>query len=125
MSIWPRSTPCRAQVGSAWCRLCHDSPKDRIANGQKLADLSRAANGRSPIMWQIELIDHVTWCSTATRTRPAQNSAVTAPHSDHEIRPPSRVGAARLIVAHTMNESLTLRMSESATRSGANRAALV
>ena len=27
MSTWPRSTPCRAQVGSAWCRLCHDSPK--------------------------------------------------------------------------------------------------
>ena len=41
MSIWPRRTPCRAQVGSAWCRLCQVSPKDRIASGQKLAARSR------------------------------------------------------------------------------------
>ena len=45
---------------------------ERNASGQKFADLSRAANGRSPIMWQIELTDQVTWCSTAMRTRPAQ-----------------------------------------------------
>ena len=70
MSTWPRCTPWRAQVGSAWCRLCHDSPKDRTASGQTLREWSRAANGASPIMWQIELIDHVTWCSSATRTRP-------------------------------------------------------
>src|SRR5690606_30524133 len=44
ISICPRLPPCRAEVGSAWCRLCHDSPKDRIASGQKFADLSRAAN---------------------------------------------------------------------------------
>jgi hypothetical protein len=50
MSIWPRSTPCRADVGSAWCRLCQDSPADRIAIGQKFAALSREANGRLPIM---------------------------------------------------------------------------
>ena len=45
MSIWPGSTPWRALVGSAWCRLCHDSPMLSTASGQKLADLSREANG--------------------------------------------------------------------------------
>src|SRR3954467_10064316 len=53
MSIWPRSTPWRAQVGSAWCRLCQDSPALRIASGQKLVERSRAANGREPMVWQM------------------------------------------------------------------------
>jgi hypothetical protein len=39
MSIWPGCTPWRAQVGSAWCRLCQDSPMDRIASGQTLVAL--------------------------------------------------------------------------------------
>src|SRR3954465_13375523 len=72
VSSWPFSTPCRAAVGSAWCMLGQLSPKLRIASGQKLALLSRAAKGRSPIMWQIELIDQVTWCSRKIRTREAQ-----------------------------------------------------
>ena len=81
MSIWPRSTPCRAQVGSAWCRLCHDSPPLRIASGQKFVARSRPGEtkGRLPTTWQTELIDHVTWCSSATRTRPAQKNADQAP----------------------------------------------
>ena len=66
---WSRSgraaTPCRAQVGSAWCRLCQDSPIDSIASHQTLPARSRVANGRSPRAWQIELIDQVTWCSSA------------------------------------------------------------
>src|SRR4051794_796073 len=85
MSIWPGSTPCRAQVGSAWWELCQDSPIDRMASGQKFAALSRLAKGRAPIMWQIELIDQVTWCRNDTRTRPAQKNAVTAPHHDQVI----------------------------------------
>jgi hypothetical protein len=48
---------------------------DAMASGQKFAERSRALNGRSPIRWQIELTDQVTWCSTATRTRPAQKNA--------------------------------------------------
>src|SRR5690606_8219772 len=94
MSICQRPTPCRADVGSAWCRLCHDSPIDRIASGQKFADLSRALYGRSPMMWQIELIDHVTWCTTATRTRLPQKNAVSAPHHDQVTRPPMTAGAS-------------------------------
>ena len=47
-----------------------------IASHHTFADLSRDTNGRSPIVWQIELIDQVTWCSSATRTRDAQKNAV-------------------------------------------------
>ncbi len=35
---------------------------DSRASGQKLADLSRLVKGRSPIMWQMEFTDQVTWC---------------------------------------------------------------
>src|SRR5947208_1677751 len=45
-SSWPLSTPWRAAVGSAWCRLCQDSPIDGIASHATLPDLSRALNGR-------------------------------------------------------------------------------
>src|SRR3954451_11907907 len=81
-SSWPRSTPCRAQVGSAWCRLCQDSPIEGIASHQTFADLSRATNGRSPMVWQIELIDQVTWWSKEMRTSEAQKNPVTAPCHD-------------------------------------------
>src|SRR5579862_673195 len=78
-SSWPRSAPCRAQVGSAWCRLCQDSPNDAIAIQETLRDLSRTSNSSLPNVWQIELIAQVTWCSSATRTRVAQKNAVSAP----------------------------------------------
>jgi len=58
-SSWPRPTPWRAQVGSAWCKLCQDSPSDVIASGQKFVDWSRRVQGRSPTIRQIELIDQV------------------------------------------------------------------
>src|SRR2546421_11856905 len=93
MSIWPGFTPCRAHVGSAWCRLCHDSPMLRIAIGQKFADLSRVVNGRSPTRWHTEFTDHVTWCRNVTLTRLAQKNAVTAPHHDQVSRPPITAGA--------------------------------
>src|SRR2546425_1213347 len=82
MSIWPLSTPCLAQVGSAWCRLCQDSPKDRIASQETFLDLSLTSNSSLPKVWQIELIDQVTWCRKAIRTRLAQKNAVTAPCQD-------------------------------------------
>ena len=125
MSIWPRCTPCRAQVGSAWCRLCQDSPPDRIASGQKFAALSREVNGRSPSMWQIELVDQVTWCSTAMRTRPAQKNAVNAPHHDRVTRPPMTPGRNSEMIVVSQNRPLTRTMSLSASRSGAKRCLLV
>jgi hypothetical protein len=119
MSIWPRSTPCRAQVGSAWCRLCHDSPALRIASGQKLVARSRETKGRSPTTWQTELIDQVTWCSSATRTSPAQKNAVQAPVQLAVTRPPMTAGSARLRKAHRMNSRLVRRSAVSLSRSGA------
>src|SRR5258708_254732 len=96
MSTWPRSTPWRADVGSAWCRLCQLSPKLRIASGQKFAALSplRSSNGRSPTTWQIELIDQVMWCRNDTRTRPAQKNAHSAPDHDQVMSPPSAAGVS-------------------------------
>src|SRR5689334_9867529 len=94
MSTWPRRTPCRAQVGSAWCRLCQDSPPDGIASHQTFADLSRETNGRLPIAWQIELIDQVTWCSSPTRTSEPQKNAVSAPCQDQVISPPRAAGSS-------------------------------
>src|SRR5262249_40384258 len=82
-------------------------------------------NGRSPIMWQMELVDHVTWCSTATRTNPAQKNAVSAPHQDQVINPPSTAGSTKVTVVHSTNIPLIRTMSLSANRSGANRSLLV
>src|SRR5256885_606195 len=44
VSISPRWTPCRADVGSAWRRLCHDSPIEGMASHQTLTDRSRVLN---------------------------------------------------------------------------------
>jgi len=125
MSICPRSTPCRAIDGSAWWELCHDSPKLRIASGQKFADLSLAANGRSPIAWQIELIDQVTWCSRPTRTRLAQKNADSAPAQDIVISPPSTAGSPKLTSTSSGNTFSIRTIALSCSRSGVNRFWLV
>src|SRR3954451_2387284 len=119
VSSCPLSTPCRAQVGSEWCRLCHDSPWLRIASHHTLPDLSRLLNGRSPIVWQIELIDQVTWCSSAMRTRLAQKNAVSAPEIDQDQRPPMTAGARSETATSSGNIRDTLTMSLSLSRSGA------
>ena len=41
-----------------------------MASGQKFVERSRTVHGRVPIMWQIELTDQVTWCSTADADQP-------------------------------------------------------
>src|ERR1700754_2684903 len=119
-SIWPRSTPCRADVGSAWCRLCQDPPHDRTASHHTLPERSRDLNGRLPTAWQIELIDHVTWCSRATRTRDPQKKAVKEPIQDIVTRPPTSGGIASETTVHSANCRETARMAESLMRSGAN-----
>src|SRR5918999_829112 len=121
VSSWPRRTPCRAQVGSAWWRLCHDSPIDGIASQQTLPDLSRLLKGRLPTVWQIELIDQVTWCSIATRTRLAQKNAVSAPCHDMVQRPPAIGGTSRDTATHNGNWREIRTMSRSLSRSGAYR----
>src|SRR6266705_5569715 len=96
MSIWPLSTPCLAQVGSAWCRLCQDSPKDRIASQETFLDLSLTSNSSLPKVRQIKLIDQVTWCRKETRTRLAQKNVISAPFHDIVHRPPARAGSSRV-----------------------------
>src|SRR5580693_5419204 len=120
MSIWCLSTPWRAQVGSAWCRLCQDSPKLRIASQLTLRDLSRTSNSSLPKVWQIELIDQVTWCRNATRTRLAQKNAMTAPCQDHVHRPPIRAGSSSETATSQGNHREILTMSSSASQSGQN-----
>src|SRR6266566_8094402 len=93
-STWPLSAPCRAQVGSAWCRLCQDSPNEATASQATLRDLSRTSKDSCPNVWQTELIDQVTWCSSATRTRLAQKNAVSAPASDIDHSPPISAGSS-------------------------------
>src|SRR5215475_78833 len=119
VSTWPFRTPWRAQVGSEWCRLCQDSPWLRIASHQTLPDLSRLLNGRAPIVWQIELIDQVTWCSSAIRTSEAQKNAVSAPVIDQDHNPPMTAGASSETTTRYRNSRDTLTTSLSLSRSGA------
>src|SRR4051812_26261117 len=118
-SIWPRSAPCRAQVGSAWCRLCQDSPNDRMASHHTLRDWSREPNCLRPNTWHTELIDQVTWCSSDTRTRLAQKKALSAPAGDQVTRPPIRPGSVIEVATSQEKASCTLRTARSAIKSGA------
>src|SRR5215469_710485 len=120
VSICPRSAPCRAQVGSEWCRLCQASPKDGIASQLTFRDLSLTSNSSLPKVWQMELIDHVTWCRNATRTRLAQKKAVTAPCQDQAHRPPISAGASSDAATSAPKDWCTLTILLSARRSGQN-----
>ena len=75
VSSWPRSTPCRASVGNAWCALCHDSPIDSAAIGGEVRALVGGTEGARP--------DGV-----AQRVR-APRDVVEQPHAD-EARPQER-----------------------------------
>src|ERR1700751_3372151 len=119
-SSWPFSAPCRAHVGSAWCRLGQDSPNDAMASHETLRDLSRTSNSSLPNVWQMELIDQVTWCSSATRTRLAQKKAVSAPWMDIPHSPPIRAGSRSETATSAGNKRSTRRIRRSASRSGEN-----
>src|SRR5271165_3572628 len=119
-SSWPFSAPCRAQVGSAWCRLCQDSPKDAIASQDTFRDLSRTSNSSLPKVWQMELIDQVTWCSSAMRTRVAQKKAVSAPCQDIPHRKPMSAGSNSVTATSPGNHASTALIRLSASRSGEN-----
>src|SRR6202044_18285 len=122
MSIWPLSAPCRAQVGSEWCRLCQDSPNEGMASQATLRDLSRTSKSSLPNVWQTELIDQVTWCSRQIRTRLAQKNAVSAPAMDIDQSPPISAGRSRDTATRPGNQRETRLTSLSARRSGQNLA---
>src|SRR5438270_2018314 len=92
---------------------------DGIASHHTFADLSRERNGRSPSVWQIELIDQVTWCRRLTRTREAQKNAVTAPCQDQVTSPPATAGPSSETSTQTGNRREIRTMSRSFIRSGA------
>src|SRR5215470_757429 len=119
-SIWPFSAPWRAQVGSAWCRLCQDSPNDGMASQATFRDLSLTSKSSWPNVWHTELIDQVTWCSRQTRTKVAQKKAVSAPCHDSDHRPPIMAGPSSETAAQAGNVFDTRRMVRSASRSGQN-----
>src|SRR5579875_1912841 len=68
----------------------------------------------------MELIDHVTWCRKAIRTRLAQKKAVSAPCHDHDQRPPIAAGASSETSTSPQKPLEMRRMSESASQSGQN-----
>src|SRR5262249_57139154 len=119
-SICPSSAPWRAQVGSEWCRLCQDSPKEGMASQATFRDLSRTSKSSWPKVWQTELMDQVTWCSRQIRTRLAQKNAVRAPASDIDHRPPITAGATSDTAAHSGKALETRRRLVSASRAGRN-----
>src|ERR1035437_2847250 len=121
MSICPLRAPWRAQVGSEWCRLSHDSPKDGIASHATFRDLSRTSKSSLPKVWQTELMDQGVWCTRQIRTRLAQKNAVTAPCQDIDHRPPIRAGASSVTATSPGNHRETARISASASRSGQKR----
>src|SRR3954452_24208664 len=82
MSTSHHFRPCLADRGNAWWLWCQDSPKDGSASQKTLVEWSSVAKRRRPKKWQTLLIDHVTWCSIDTRTRPPHSSAVSGPCSD-------------------------------------------
>ena len=101
--------------------MCQDSPNDKIASHATLRDLSRTSNASLPKVWQIELMDHVTCCSSAIRTRLAQKKAVSAPFHDIDQSPPASGGSSSEAAVSKGNARETLRIPRSASRSGQNR----
>src|SRR6202020_3498366 len=121
--ICPLSAPWRAQVGSAWCRLCQDSPKEAMASQATFTERSRDCQSVLPQVWQIELVAQVTWCSRVMRTTLAQKNASMAACQDQtppEVQnPPISAGARRVNATIAGNQALTAWILRSASRSGA------
>ena len=94
-----------------------------MARAATLLLRSFVANGRRPNMWHSELMLHVAWCNTQTRTRPAQNRALKAaprvPPSSH----PRPNGSASDTTQNTGKSLSITTMSRSASRSAAWRCA--
>ena len=119
MSIWPRSTPCRAQVGSAWCRLCQDSPIDRIASHQTLPDLSRDLNGplADGVADRVDRPGDVVQQRDADQRAPEERGERALPATSTRARRRRRAAAARRATSHG-NSRETRTMSRSLSRSG-------
>ena len=83
-------TPCRAQVGSAWCRLCQLSPKDRMASGQKLRPGRLAGLERALAVHVADRVDRPGHVVQQRRPGPGRprRTRVSAPRHDQVTSPP-------------------------------------
>src|ERR1700755_3512147 len=128
-SMWPLSAPGRGPGGCAGCRWCQDARNEAMASQETFTERSRDCQSVLPQVWQIELVDQVTWCSSVTRTRLAQKNASMARCQEKtpaEVqKPPARAGPIRVNATIAGNSLSTRRMFLSASRSGANLAWLV
>src|SRR4029077_10429284 len=122
-SIWPRSTPCRAQAGSEWCMLCQLSPSDSTASGHKLVARSwrRVVKGRLPSRVHREFTLQVTCCSRKTRTSPAHTSASSAASQVPPSAHPAANGSASDTTHNAGKARDTRRIDGDASMSGAKR----
>src|ERR1700733_527774 len=91
-----------------------------MASHATFRDLSLTSNSSRPKVWQMELIDQVTWCSRATRTRLPQKKAVIAPCKDIPHRPPMSAGSSSETATIAGNDRSTRLILRSASRSGEN-----
>src|ERR1700733_7888599 len=96
-----------------------------MASQETFTDRSRDCQSVLPQVWQIELVDQVTWCSSVMRTRLAQKNASMAPCQDQTPpekfqKPPISAGARSEKATIAGNSASTVRILRSASRSGAN-----
>src|ERR1700728_4946588 len=95
-----------------------------MASQATFTDRSRDIQSVLPQVWQIELVDQVTWCSRVMRTRLAQKSALMAPCQDQAPdafqKPPISAGAMSVKATRAGNQLSTTRTFRSASRSGVN-----
>ena len=98
-SICPCSTPWRAQVGSAWCRLCHDSPKRQDRQPPDVARLvaaTRTACSPIDVADRVDRPGHVVQQADADEAgpeerghralpRPGEQAAERRPGSSSEV----------------------------------------
>jgi hypothetical protein len=102
-----------------WCQA---SPSDGSASQKTLVEWSSMANRRRPKKWQIELIDHVMWCTRKIRTSPPHTSAASAASQEPPLSAsPSRNGSPSEASTIQGNERLIRRITGSSTRSAAKR----
>ena len=95
-----------------------------MASQATFTERSRDTQSVSPQVWQMELVDQVTWCSSVTRTRPAQKNISMAPCQDQTAaevfqKPPITAGASSVNRTITGKRLCTARTFLSAIRSGA------
>src|ERR1700742_1421604 len=95
-----------------------------MASQETFTERSRETQSVPPQVWQIELVDQVTWCRNVTRTRLAQKNISMAPCQDQTAveefqKPPITPGTASVNRTIRGKRRWTVWIFLSASRSGA------